>query len=183
MRRGLRLAGVGAILAVAGGSAGARQTPTGLVAQPRCGELPAAVVSRVSAIRDAALARDYSAVGAEADPESFRYSFGDDGGDPVAYWRQADTMGEDVLGAMVAVLDLPCAAADYGTGLRTFVWPAAAEIPYAELSLSEREGLAALYEGFDIDYYYMDGPEDGFYVGWRLYIDEDGRWTAFIAGD
>jgi hypothetical protein len=29
----------------------------------------------------------------------------------------------------------------------------------------------------------MDGPEDGFYVGWQLYIDEDGRWTGFIVGD
>jgi len=149
-----RLTGIGVALAVFGAGAGAS---SGVVPQP--------------------------AVGAEVDPENFRYSFGDDGGDPAEYWRQIDSMGEDVLGAIMAVLDLPCAATDYGTGSLTFVWPAAAEIPFAELSLSERAGLAALYEGFDIDYYYMDGPEDGFYAGWRLYIDEDGRWTGFIAGD
>lgn len=41
----------------------------------------------------------------------------------------------------------------------------------------------ALYQGMDIESYYMDGPENGYYVGWRLVIDESGRWTYFIAGD
>jgi hypothetical protein len=148
----------------------------------RCGELQAPVASRVSAIREAALNRDYEALEAQLDPETFRYSFGGDG-DPIGYWRELESFGEDALGAIAAVLVMPCAVTDYGTGLLTFAWPAAAEIPYAELSQDERAGLAALYEGMDIDYYYMDGPVDGFYAGWRLYIDETGRWTAFIAGD
>ena len=148
----------------------------------RCGDLPEAVVVKAEAIRDAAQLRDYDALLALTDTADFSYSFGDDGHDPTVYWPALDMGGDDVPGAIVALLEMPCAVVDWG-GPLNYVWPAAFEIPYSDLSETERAGLAALYQGMDIEYYYMGGPENGYYVGWRLSIDESGRWTYFIAGD
>lgn len=30
---------------------------------------------------------------------------------------------------------------------------------------------------------YLEDSETGYYVGWRIVIEDDGRWTAFVAGD
>lgn len=152
---------------------GARSEPQ---SGARCSDLPEAVATKAAAIRDAALTRDYDALLALTDSADFSYSFGDDGGDPTVYWRALDLGGDDVPAAIVALLEMPCAVVDWG-GPLNYVWPAAFEIPYSDLSEAERAGLVALYQGMDIEYYYMDGPENGYYAGWRLVIDESGRWT------
>ena len=147
----------------------------------RCGELPPAVAQTKAAIRDAAAARDYAALAKLADPATFTYSFGD-GGDPVAYWTSVDGEGTDIRATIAALLDMSCATFPGDETGPYYEWPAAAEIPYAELTEDEVAALQKLYEG-KLEDQYIEGPEVGYYVGWRLLITEDGRWDAFVAGD
>ena len=95
----------------------------------RCSELPEAVAAKAAAIRIAAHARDYDALLGLTDSADFSYSFGNDGSDPTVYWRALDMGGDDVLGAIAAVLEMPCAVADWG-GPLSYVWPAAEEGHY-----------------------------------------------------
>lgn len=148
----------------------------------RCGALPAPVAEKAAAILEAAQARDYDALLALAAPDDFTYSFGDGGGDPTVFWRALDMGGDDVRAAIAGVLQMPCAVADWG-GPLNYVWPAAFEVPFDDLSEAELAGLAALYPDTELSYYFIDDMGTRGYVGWRLIIDEDGRWTYFIAGD
>jgi hypothetical protein len=76
---------------------------------------------------------------------------------------------------------MPCAAAIGEEGV-SYGWPSAADLPYDELTAGEKAAFERLYDG-RLEEQYLEGPQTGYYVGWRLYIDEDGRWTAFVAGD
>jgi hypothetical protein len=147
----------------------------------RCGELPPAVAQTRQAIHEAAAARDYAALAKLADPDEFVYSFGEEGGDPVAYWQAVDREGTDIRATIGALLEMSCAVLTYEEMVE-YVWPAAADAPYAELTAEETAALEALYAG-EVEAQYIEGTEIGYYVGWRLYIAEDGRWTAFVAGD
>jgi hypothetical protein len=148
----------------------------------RCGALPEAVRGKAAAIHAAAAKRDLAALKALTDPNEFSYSYGEEGGDPVAYWRALETDGTDISAVIVALLDMPCALMTY-EDMEEFVWPAAAGIDYQNLSDEEKQQLSALYPGKDENFYYLEGPEVGYYVGWRLYIGADGQWTALVAGD
>jgi len=146
----------------------------------RCGYLPLAVVQKRDAVRAAAEAQDYQALARLADPQEFVYSLGG-AGDPVTYWQALKTEGVDIPQIIVALLDMPCATLNYDSGTE-YVWPSASEIPYSELTPSEIDSLQAIYNG-KLAENYLEGPETGYYVGWRLFIAEDGRWTTFVAGD
>ena len=146
----------------------------------RCGYLPLAVVQKRDAVRAAAAAQDYRALARLADPQEFVYSIGG-AGDPVTYWQGLKTEGVDIPQIIVALLDMPCAMLRYDSGTE-YVWPSATEIPYAELTPDEIDALQAIYNGKLSDNY-LEGTETGYYVGWRLFIAEDGRWTTFVAGD
>jgi hypothetical protein len=146
----------------------------------RCGYLPLAVVQKRDAVRAAATAQDYQALARLADPQEFVYSIGG-AGDPVTYWQGLKTEGVDIPQIIVALLDMPCAVLNYDSGTE-YVWPSASEIPYAELTPDEIDALQAIYNGKLTDNY-LEGTETGYYVGWRLFIAEDGRWTTFVAGD
>jgi hypothetical protein len=74
-----------------------------------------------------------------------------------------------------------CAVAVYEEATE-YAYPAAAEMAYADLTADEKAALEKLYPG-EVEAQYIEGTEVGYYVGWRLYIDEDGRWSSFIAGD
>jgi hypothetical protein len=147
----------------------------------RCGKLPAAVAKTRQAIHDAAAARDYAALAKLADAENFTFSFGDDT-DPVAYWKSADAEGTDIRATLVALLDMPCVSATDENGQPFYEWPSAAEIAFAELTKDEVAALKRLYDG-DLEQYWVEGTDSGYYVGWRLSIDKDGRWVDFVAGD
>lgn len=147
----------------------------------RCGDLPPAVSETKAAIRDAAAARDYAALAKLADPATFTYSFGG-GGDPVAYWTSVDGEGTDIRATIVALLDMSCATFAGDENGPYYEWPAAAEIPYAELTEDETAALQQLYAG-RLEEQYVEGPEVGYYVGWRLLINQNGRWETFVAGD
>jgi hypothetical protein len=147
----------------------------------RCGELPPAVAKTRTAILDAAAARDYAALAKLADPDEFDYSFGEEGGDPVVYWEAVDAEGTDIRATIAAVLEMGCAVVAYEE-MTEYVWPFAADASYAELSAAEKAALERLYPGH-VEDQYIEGTAVGYYVGWRLFIGEDGRWTGFVAGD
>lgn len=147
----------------------------------RCGDLPPAVAKTSQAIHDAATARDYDALAKLAGAGEFTYSFGDPGGDPIAFWKSVDAEGTDIRAIIAAVVEMGCAVAAYDEATE-YVYPSAAEIAYAELTADEKAALEKLYPG-EVEAQYIEGTEIGYYAGWRLYIDEDGRWTSFVAGD
>jgi hypothetical protein len=148
----------------------------------RCADLPPAVAKTHDAIRTAAGAGDYAALGTLIDPAIFTYSFGDEGGDPITFWKYVDTQGTDVRATIAALLDMPCVTFQGDEGGPYYEWPSAAEVPYPDLTEKEVAALDKLYAGHLADNYIED-PQTGYYVGWRILIDKDGRWTAFVAGD
>ena len=150
-------------------------------AAERCEALPAPVAKMRADIRAAAAARDYGALAKLTDPSAFTYSFGEEGGDPVKYWKSAEADGTDIRSTIVALLDMSCAVVEEEDS-REYVWPAAAEVPYAELTAEEKAALEKLYPG-KVEDQYVEGTDVGYYASWRLYIDEDGHWTSFVAGD
>ena len=150
-------------------------------AAERCGDLPAPVVKMRGDIRAAAAARDYKTLEKLTDPGEFTYSFGDEGGDPVKYWKSADAEGTDIRATIVALLDMSCAAIEEEDA-KEYVWPAASEIAYGELTAEEKAALEMLFPG-KVEDQYVEGTATGYYASWRLYIDEDGHWTSFVAGD
>jgi hypothetical protein len=150
-------------------------------AAERCEALPAPVAKMRADIRAAAVARDYGALAKLTDPSGFTYSFGEEGGDPVPYWKSAEAEGTDIPATIVALLDMGCAVIEEEDA-REYVWPSAAEIPYAELTAEEKAALEKLYPGA-VEDQYIEGTDVGYYASWRLYVDEDGHWTSFVAGD
>jgi hypothetical protein len=148
----------------------------------RCGDLPPAVTKTHDAIRAAARAGDYAGLTKLIDPAIFTYSFGDEGGDPIPFWKGLASEGTDVPATMVALLDMPCVTFQGDEGGPYYEWPSAAEVPYPDLTEKEVAALDKLYAGHLADNYIED-PQTGYYVGWRILIDKDGRWTAFVAGD
>ncbi len=149
-------------------------------AAERCGALPPLVAKMREAIR-AAAARDYAALAKLTDPSEFTYSFGDEGGDPVVYWKSVDAEGTDIRATIVALLDMSCAVVEEEDATE-YVWPAASEIAYADLTAEEKAALEKLYPG-KVEDQYVEGTDTGYYASWRLYIDQDGHWTSFVAGD
>jgi hypothetical protein len=147
----------------------------------RCGTLPPPVAKMRDAIRAAAVARDYGALVKLTAPSEFTYSFGDEGGDPAKYWQSVDAEGTDVRATIVGVLDMSCAVVEEEDA-KEYVWPAASEVAYAELTAEEKAALDKLYGG-KVEDEYVEGTATGYYVGWRVYIDEDGHWTSFVEGD
>jgi len=150
-------------------------------AAERCSALPPAVTKMRADIRAAAAARDYGALAKLTDPSQFTYSFGEEGGDPVKYWQSVDAEGTDIRATVVALLDMSCAVIEEEDS-KEYVWPAASEIAYGELTAEEKAALEKLYPG-KVEDQYVEGVNTGYYVSWRLYIDEEGHWTSFVAGD
>ncbi|MEX0807857.1 MAG: hypothetical protein WD044_03930 [Dongiaceae bacterium] len=147
----------------------------------RCGELPAPVAEKRYAIAAAAEAGDLEALAALTDPNEFTYSFGDGDG-ALEYWQgMRDEEGVDPAALLTGLIAAGCAHYDEG-GDSFYVWPAAALIDYIDLTPEEIEALQTLYNG-ELVNWYAEGLAVGYYVGWRFYIESDGRWTGFVAGD
>ena len=147
----------------------------------RCDALPEPVVAKRDAIAAAAEAGDLEALAALTDPTDFTYSFGDGEG-ALGYWqRMRDEEGVDAAVLIAGMLTSGCAQYDEG-GDSFYAWPVAALIEYPDLTPEEIDALQAVYDG-ELESWYIEGFEVGYYVGWRLYIEPDGRWTGFVAGD
>ena len=46
----------------------------------------------------------------------------------------------------------------------------------------EKAEIEALH-GRDIDQWFLEGRDKGYYVGWRGVIGRNGAWTSFVSGD
>ncbi len=149
-------------------------------APERCGDLPVAVAKTQAAIRAAATTRDLPALVALADRDASEYGFGDVE-DLAAYWTMLKGDGTDIPAIVAAVFAQPCVVYR-AEEMTEYAWPSAVDVPYAELSEAEKASMEALYDGHFRDQY-LEGPDLGYYAGWRGFIAEDGRWTAFLAGD
>jgi hypothetical protein len=145
----------------------------------RCGELPGPVAAKRDAIREAAGRDDLAALAALATPED-AFGFGDveDIGEAWAAWKQ---QGTDMAAIARALLELDCSLYRH-EGTTYYSWPAAVDLPVNDLTPEEKDRIAAL-NGIDFASTYLEDPETGYYVGWRIVIENDGRWTAFVAGD
>lgn len=145
----------------------------------RCGPLPPGVAEMRARILVAAETGSLEDLAALGDEGSFTASYG--GSETATFWRQLAAEGTDMREIARTLLDLGCSvsAADDTT---YYSWPAAVDLPYAELTERERAVLAGLHGG-NLESVYVDGPEIGYYVGWTLTIDETGDWIALVAGD
>ena len=147
----------------------------------RCAELPPEVAATRDAITAAAEAGDYDALAKLTDPETFTYSFGG-GGDPAGHWQAMESEGTDAAAIMLKLFEMSCATFEVADDAVYYEWPAAAELPYADLTADEVAALEQLYDG-KLNDWYLEGTNTGYYVGWRLLITADGKWDAFVAGD
>ena len=144
----------------------------------RCGTLS----PRVAATRDAILAAadgDLEGLVALADPAEFTSNYG--GEETLAYWQYLEGEGQDIRETIKTLLALGCTVEPDDDKVY-YTWPVAADLPYNDLTEDERAAVGALH-GSDIESLYVEGPEIGYYVGWRLIIIADGRWLALVAGD
>jgi hypothetical protein len=139
-------------------------------------DLPPAVAEKRAAMLDAALAGDYDQLEGLADPDQFTYTFGGPHPDgPAAFWRESIRPGErEPAELLVALLELPPARTE---GI--YVWPFAYDRRPASLTAEERRSLRSVASPAEIEGWI----EAGSYLGWRVGITADGRWTFFVAGD
>lgn len=139
-----------------------------------CGALPEAVSAKRDAIAAAAARDDLVAMAALANPED-AFGFGDVE-DIAQAWTGWKQQGTDMAAIARALLTLECSVYRL-EGKGYYSWPAAVDLLASDLA------KIAELNGGDFDAQYIEGPETGYYVGWRIIIEEDGRWTAFVAGD
>ena len=136
--------------------------------------VPPAVADTATALYEAAVDRDWAQMEALL-PEDGQFTSNYGGAeDHIGYYQQAEASGEDVFGALKAVLSLP--SAEQGD---LHVWPFAHVRDPNSLSSAELEQLGAHFPQEQIDSW----MEAGSYLGWRVAIDEDGAWRYFVAGD
>jgi hypothetical protein len=140
-------------------------------------ELPAAVESTRAAIADAATARDWDALRALVPSAGFSYTFGL-ADDPIRYWQDLEADGRPVMDTLAGLLEGPWEHSRE-QGRRLFIWPAIATRTADEWTAEDRAWLAANATGREIRTY----EQFGAYIGYRVGIDDEGRWLFFIAGD
>lgn len=144
-------------------------------------DLPSPVAEMRQEIADAAVACDYGQLEALVNAGAqFVYSFGG-GDDPAGYWQQREADGEPVLADLLTLLGLDHGITDPGdVAGEVYVWPAV-----FALDAPSRDDFAAvvdagLYDDEDVDRWL---EALGGYGGYRVGIDETGRWRFFVAGD
>lgn len=142
-------------------------------------QLPAAAEAKRAAIVAAARARDLPALAKLAGPGDFTYSFAGDEGSPLPYWRQAMKEGIDVPRFMAAIFSMRCGVmVESGA----FIFPLSSAMDWKNLRPAEKAEMEALY-GRDIDQWFLEGRDKGYYVGWRGVIEKNGAWSSFVSGD
>ena len=153
----------------------------GLVAadeQPQ-GDLPAEVAAMRMELLEAATSCDFDRLGALATANSTAYTFGG-GFDPGGYWRDAEENGQKPLADLVRLLNLEPVLYDVGEGNVFYVWPAVYALPdWSDATEQQRQELADLFGADQL----AGWDSFGGYVGYRVGITTDGRWTFFVAGD
>ena len=143
--------------------------------------LPAVVEAMRRDLAAAASTCDYAALQELVDRngDGVRSTFGEQG-DAVAAWRDEEETGEvEPMRALQLLLGLPAARTEGPDGA-TFVWPAA--------FATEHPSDDALREVADTGLYSMDQLQAWVdsgtnYLGYRVFITDDGDWTLFVDGD
>lgn len=148
------------------------------VPEPQEG-LPEPVAETRREIYEAASACDFERL-AELVPDGFTYTFGG-GDDPIGHWRgleEAEAPRPPML-HLAGLLRRPFATREVQSTTH-YVWPSAfAYSTWEEVPEEDRAALKPLYDEED----FADFARFGGYVGYRVGIDEDGRWLYFVAGD
>jgi hypothetical protein len=149
-------------------------------------DLPDHTAATAAAIRDAAEAGDLQRLAELAleHDQGFTPSFGDDIDDVeglVAFWTQLEeSEAAGVTGPLAALAAMPdwhrledSGREDLDTDL--YVSPAFMHDPTDTNRAALEEALGSAYVDASM--------ADGQYLGWRLGIDEEGRWRFFVSGD
>ena len=143
------------------------------------GDLPALVAAMRADLLAASTACDFARLGAMAEANGTSYTFGGDT-DPGAFWRDLEANGETPLAAMVQLLNLEPALFDVGEGIVFYVWPAVYALPdWADATGEQRRELAGIFGADQL----AGWDSFGGYVGYRVGITIEGRWSFFVAGD
>lgn len=107
-----------------------------------------------------------------------RTSFGDDAGVQNLLMWEDEGRGE--LGTLLLLLDMSHAVIEPDGQQKIYVWPAAfAHDLWEDIPAEQLAELGTLYSQDELEQLSVFGS----YAGWRVGIDEDGRWLFFIAGD
>lgn len=142
--------------------------------------LPAAVQETRQQIHRAAVQCDLERLEDLAAESGFTYSFGG-GDDPAGFWRRAERRegGDPPMRYLAGLLQRP-----YGQrqvqGTTHYAWPSAFTYDsWASVPQRDREALEPLYDEQDFESF----AQFGGYLGYRVVIEQDGTWIAFVAGD
>ncbi|MET0437156.1 MAG: hypothetical protein ABW043_06645 [Devosia sp.] len=145
-------------------------------------QLPEPVRAKRQALIEAARSGDIDSLRAIMDAQKTppRVSFGDPE-DAIAYLKGAseDDEGRQILGLLVDILDQPFAYYPDSEGETNYIWPYLSELDPTALTPEQTVdayrllNTEQLQELRDLEAWYF----------WRLYINESGEWTAFVAGD
>lgn len=140
--------------------------------------LPTAVARTRRAILQAATACDFERLASLTSGSDFVFSFGG-GGDPAAYWREAEDFGDQPLGYLAKLLELPYRERTF-EGETYYVWPSAYGYgDWSSVPAEDKEALESVYDQALLDSF----AEFGAYAGYRVGITETGEWRFFVAGD
>lgn len=86
--------------------------------------------------------------------------------------------GIDALAELVDLLELPYERVETDTSA-IFVWPYLASIDLSTLSEADRVAAHQLVSAADLEAF----VETGAWLSFRVVIEADGKWTAWVAGD
>jgi hypothetical protein len=97
------------------------------------------------------------------------YTFGEpvEGG-AIEHFRQLEAQGQDPLGTLAKLLQLP-----YTLAQGNYVWPWVYTVQASDLTDYEKQLLGEFADDF----------ADQTYLGYRVGIAPDGTWIFFVAGD
>jgi hypothetical protein len=172
------LVAVVALLAACGGGAETTtvvvtetETETETVTETAAGDataLPAAVEETRRGLLEAAESGDVEALEPYV-TDRLSYSFGGpvEGG-AIEHFRRLEEQGEDPLGTLSRILQLP-----YTLAQGNYVWPWVYSVQATDLTDYERQLLGELADDF----------AGTTYLGYRAGISPDGTWIFFVAGD
>lgn len=144
--------------------------------------LPAAVQEKRQALMDAARSGNIEELGAIMNAQAVppNVSFGDPD-DPLAYLKEIseDDEGRQILGLLIDLLDQPYAYYPDSGGATNYIWPYLAELDPTAMTPEQTVDAYRLLNSEQI----AELGEFGGWYYWRTIINEDGEWTAFVAGD
>jgi hypothetical protein len=97
------------------------------------------------------------------------YTFGEPAeGGAIEYFRQLEAQGQDPLGTLAKLLQLP-----YTLAQGNYVWPWVYSVQATDLTDYEKQLLGEFADDF----------AGTTYLGYRVGIAPDGTWIFFVAGD